>query len=138
MGHQVFVRAYETMFALYQRAIVAANNGLYDAAAFYMRKILEVVADSFLDHYSLIGQGWRFGQYFGAYTRRKPTLDDKIDFLLSQSNIPKTSRDTYDAIRMYGNAAVHKTNFVENPAQHNRMMDLLAAEITAFHKMAYE
>ena len=138
MGHQVFVYAYERMFALYQRATVAANNGLYDAAAFYMRKILEVVADSFLSHYSVIGQEWRFAQYCGVYNRRNPSLDDKIDFLLSQSNIPKTSRDTYDAIRKYGNAAVHKTNFVENQAQHNRMMGLLSVEITAFHRMAYE
>ena len=138
MGHQVFIYAYEKMFALHQRATIAANNGLYDAAAFYMRKTLEVVADSFLAHYSLMGQEWRFAQFCNTLNRRKPSLDDKIDFLLSQSNIPQSSRDTYDAIRKYGNAAVHKTQFVESPAQHARMMNMLVAEMNAFHKMAFE
>jgi hypothetical protein len=138
MSRQVFIDAYSKMFALHERATTAGNAGLYDAAAFYMRKILEVVADSFLTNYVQMGQAWRFDQFCKSLYYRNPSLDNKIDFLLSQSNIPLRSKNTYDAIRKYGNAAVHKTDFSENPHQHAAMMNLLAVELNEFYIMAMQ
>ena len=137
MNNQVFINAYARMFSLHERAVLAGNMGLYDAAAFYMRKTLEVIADSFLTSYAQMGNAWMFDNYCHSVGHFKPSLDDKIDFLLRQNNIPQSSRETYDAIRMYGNAAVHKVDFNENPTQHVRMMNLLANEMSAYHIMAY-
>jgi len=136
MGAQVFLDAYTKIYKLYERSKIAAQAGLYDAAAFYMRKILEVIADSFLTHYSNCGNGWMFEQYCQSIRHNKPSLDDKVDFLLAQSNIPQTARNTYDTIRQYGNAAVHKADYRENPHQHVEMMRLLEIEINAFYRMA--
>ncbi|MCL1796758.1 MAG: DUF4145 domain-containing protein [Eggerthellaceae bacterium] len=136
MGAQVFIDAYAKIYNLHERSRAAAQAGLYDAAAFYMRKIIEVITDSFLNHYANTGNGWMFEQFCWSNGHDRPSLDDKIDFLLLQSNIPQTSRNTYDAVRQYGNAAVHKVDFQEGFQKHFEMMRLLEVEIKAFYQMA--
>jgi len=138
MATQVFIDAYARAFELYERSRKVGEAGYYDAAAFYMRKILEVIADSFLAHYANVGIGWMFQQYCASRHRSSPSLDDKIDFLLEQNSIPQSSRSTYDAVRRYGNAAVHKPDYRENPRQHEAMMQSLAVELNAFYQMAMQ
>ena len=121
----VFVNAYRCAYELRERALRAADAGLYDAAAFYMRKIIEVVADSFIERYQEIGRGAEFE----CFCRRNNRS-------CSQENIPAASRDAYDAVRTYGNAAVHKTDFREDPRQHAELMRRLDAELTSFYRMA--
>jgi len=138
MGPQVFIDAYARAFELYERSKKVGEAGYFDAAAFYMRKILEVIADSFLAYYANTGSGWMFQQYCASKYRNSPSLDDKIDFLLEQKSIPQSSRSTYDAVRRYGNAAIHKPDYRENPKQHDAMMQALAVELIAFHQMAMQ
>ena len=40
------------------------------------------------------------------------------------------------AVRKYGNAAVHKTDFREDPRQHAELMRRLDVELTSFYRMA--
>ena len=132
----VFVNAYRRAYALRERALRAADAGLYDAAAFYMRKIIEVIADSFVERYRELGRGAEFEIFCRRNGRSTYSLNEKVDFLCSQENIPAASRDAYDAVRTYGNAAVHKTDFREDPRQHAELMRRLDAELTSFYRMA--
>ena len=89
MIFNTFVDADKTARKLYQRCITATEAGLYDAAAFYMRKVLEVIASSFIDRYDEIGQGEVFNDFLEHRhrTRKTMSLDDKIDFLLDQRHL---------------------------------------------------
>ncbi len=124
--------------ARYNRCLALSEAGYLDAAAFYMRKIIEVIADSFIDRYDELGYGAQFEQFLAesGNNRTYATLDDKVDYLLERGNLPEQSRVTYEDVRRYGNVAVHKVDFVENAAQHNQLLARLSAEIAAFHNMA--
>ena len=80
----VFVNAYRCAYELRERALRAADAGLYDAAAFYMRKIIEVVADSFIERYQEIGRGAEFECFCRRNNRSTYSLNEKVDFLCSQ------------------------------------------------------
>ena len=101
-----------------------------------MRKIIEVIADSFVERYRELGRGAEFEIFCRRNGRSTYSLNEKVDFLCSQENIPAASRDAYDAVRTYGNAAVHKTDFREDPRQHAELMRRLDAELTSFYRMA--
>jgi len=140
MIFNTFVDADRIARKLYQRCITATEAGLYDAAAFYMRKVLEVIASSFIDRYDEIGQGEVFNDFLEHRRRNRKTmsLDDKIDFLLDQGNIPNSSKKTYNAIRKYGNAAVHEVDFEEDVVKHLDLMVELENELHAFRLMTYD
>lgn len=134
----VFTRADAMAQALFARCTALTGAGYLDAAAFYMRKILEVIATSFIDRYDELGAGAQFDAFLTGRgsSRRSAGLDEKVDYLLAQGNLPPQSRSAYDDIRRYGNAAVHKTDFREDPAQHGQLLNRLQAELAAFHAMA--
>ncbi len=80
----VFVNAYRRAYELRERALRAADAGLYDAAAFYMRKIIEVIADSFVERYRELGRGAEFEIFCRRNGRSTYSLNEKVDFLCSQ------------------------------------------------------
>lgn len=138
METKVFRQADAVAQAVYTRCVALSNAGYLDAAAFYMRKIIEIIATSFIDRYDELGLGAQFEQFLSetGEERFRATLDDKVDYLLVRGNLPEASRDTYDAVRRYGNAAVHKTYFEEDPIHHADLLHRLGAELAAFHAMA--
>ncbi len=138
METMIFRQADAVVQAVHTRCLALSEAGYLDAAAFYMRKIIEIIATSFIDRYDELGLGAQFDQFLaaGGQDRRQATLDDKVDYLLARGNLPEQSRATYEDVRRYGNAAVHKTYFEENAAQHNELLSRLGAEVTAFHAMA--
>lgn len=123
--------------AVFSRCQAISMAGYFDAGAFYMRKILEIVTTSFVDRYDELGMGAAFDSFLSqrGHDRRSATLDDKVDYLLQQGNLPAESRATYDDIRKYGNAAVHKTYFTEDADQHQKLLERLERELVAFHAM---
>ncbi|MDD6786179.1 MAG: DUF4145 domain-containing protein [Eggerthellales bacterium] len=138
----IFLEAYSRAFTLYKRCKLCAEQGMLDASAFYMRKTLEVIATSFIDEYERLGMGQPFVDFclkkghLGPKGTIAPTLDDKVDYLLQQNNIPAESEKAYDAIRQYGNAAVHEAAFAEDPKQNAKMLKLLESELLQFYEMA--
>ena len=140
----VFLEAYSRAFTLYRRAKACAEADMIDASAFYQRKALEVIATSFIDEYQRLGMGQPFVDFclkkghLGPKGSIAPTLDDKIDFLLAQKNIPAESEKAYDAIRQYGNAAVHEAAFKEDAKKNAKMIKLLENELLQFYQMATE
>ena len=135
---EVFARADAVVQALFTRCRALTEAGYLDAAGFYMRKILEVVADSFIARYDELGLGADFDAFLAetGHSRPRATLDDKVDYLLARGNLPEQSRAAYDDIRRYGNAAVHRAYVREDAAQHAGLMSRLATELAAFHAMA--
>ena len=135
---EVFARADAVAQALFTRCQALSQAGYLDAAGFYMRKILEVIADSFIARYDELGLGADFDSFVAetGHTRARATLDDKVDYLLARGNLPAQSQSAYDDIRRYGNAAVHRAYFREDAAQHAGLVNRLAAELSAFHAMA--
>ena len=135
---RVFAQADAVAQALYARCQALTQAGYLDAAGFYMRKILEVVADSFIARYDELGLAADFDAFLAetGHSRARASLDDKVDYLLARGNLPASSQSAYDDIRRYGNAAVHNAYFRENPEQHASLMARLAAELSAFHAMA--
>ena len=142
MGSDLFKTAYKNAYVLYQRSTLCADQKMYDAAAFYMRKCLEVIATSFIDEYERLGIAEPFRQlcaqrgHVGKKGELNPTLDDKVDFLLAQKNIPPSSEKAYDAIRKYGNSAVHEAGFKKSAKKHAQMQQLLEDELVQFFEMA--
>lgn len=138
MQTMIFRNADAMARAVFARCTALSEAGYLDAAAFYMRKILEIIADSFVDRYDELGLGDEFDAFLAeaGTERRHASLDDKVDYLLARGNLPEQSRETYDDVRRYGNAAVHKTYFDENPVQHRNLLDRLSLELAAFHEMA--
>lgn len=140
----IFLEAYSRAYTLYKRCNACAEAGMIDASAFYMRKTLEVIATSFIDEYERLGAGQPFVDFclkrghLGPKGTIAPTLDDKVDFLLAQKNIPAESEKAYDAIRKYGNAAVHEPAFEENAKKNAQMMKLLEKELIEFYRMAQQ
>ena len=134
----IFIQADAVVQALFARCTALSDAGYLDAAAFYMRKILEVIASSFIDRYDELGLGAQFDEFLAesGQTRSRVSLDDKVDYLLARGNLPEESRATYDDVRRYGNAAVHKTYFEENPVQHAALLERLGIELSAYHAMA--
>ncbi|MBQ3386013.1 MAG: DUF4145 domain-containing protein [Eggerthellaceae bacterium] len=134
----IFKNADAVAQAVFARCTALSDAGYLDAAAFYMRKILEVIANSFIDRYDELGYGGQFDAFLSecGHDRRTCTLDDKVDYLLAKGNLPAESQATYDDVRRYGNAAVHKTYFEENPTQHKALLQRLSLELAAFHEMA--
>lgn len=137
---QIFVQADDVVQALYTRCMALSDAGYLDAAGFYMRKILEVIASSFIDRYDELGLDAQFDEFLAqnGVVRYRATLDDKVDYLLARGNLPAESRATYDDVRRYGNAAVHKTYFEEDPAYHAELLERLSRELAAFHTMALQ
>ena len=140
MGTAVFKNADAVAQAVFARCVALSDAGYLDAAAFYMRKILEIIATSFIDRYDELGLGEQFNTFLAesGEERHYATLDDKVDYLLAKGNLPEQSRETFDAVRRYGNAAVHKTYFEENPTQHRMLLERLSLELSAFHDMAQQ
>ena len=140
MATSVFKQADAMVQAVWTRCLALSEAGYLDAAAFYMRKILEIIAGSFIDRYDELGLGAQFEQFLAesGQGRAYATLDDKVDYLLLRGNLPEQSKATYDDVRHYGNAAVHKTFFREDAAQHRALLERLALEIAAYHAMAEE
>lgn len=138
METMIFRQADAVAQAVYTRCRALSEAGYLDAAAFYMRKIIEIIATSFIDRYDELGMAAQFDRFLAesGQERYRATLDDKVDYLLAMGNLPDQSRETYDAVRRYGNAAVHKTYFEENPAHHMDLLGRLGAELAAFHAMA--
>lgn len=134
----IFKNADAVAQAVFARCTALSDAGYLDAAAFYMRKILEIIANSFIDRYDELGYGGQFDTFLAecGHDRRTCTLDDKVDYLLAKGNLPAESQATYDDVRRYGNAAVHKTYFEENAARHKELLNRLALELAAFHEMA--
>ena len=97
----VFVNAYRCAYELRERALRAADAGLFDEAAFWRGTVSAGDADGVVERSRVWGR-----------------------------------RDAYDAVRTYGNAAVHKTDFREDPRQHAELMRRLDAELTSFYRMA--
>ena len=140
MQTKIFRQADAVVQALYARCMALSQAGYLDAAAFYMRKILEVIATSFIDRYDELGYGSQFDEFLAesGQVRFRASLDDKVDYLLAKGNLPEQSQSTYDDVRRYGNAAVHRTYFEENPTQHAQLLERLSQELAAFHQMAEE
>lgn len=137
---KIFIQADAVVQALFARCTALSDAGYLDAAAFYMRKILEVIASSFIDRYDELGLGAQFDDFLAesGQVRTHASLDDKVDYLLAKGNLPEESRSTYDDVRRYGNAAVHKTYFEENAVQHAALLERLAVELAAYHEMALQ
>ena len=143
-SNALFQEAYTRAFTLYKRCKACADANMIDACAFYMRKTLEIISTSFIAEYERLGIDQPFRDFClkrGHISKKgtiAPTLDDKIDFLIEHKNIPAESKKAYDAIRAYGNAAVHESDFAEDAKKNKKMMQLLENELRQFYEMARE